>query len=60
VSGDILAPLARGRITLVIDLHRYDARLLEPGAQICADVWIDGAGMVHALSGEVVSVSVEP
>lgn len=51
-----VAPEAKGVVTLVIDLSLYDQTLIEPGVSICADVWFDGAGMVHALSGEVLSV----
>lgn len=56
---DRLAPACQGRLVLVLDVGLYDETLVEPGTTLCADVWFDGAGMVHALSGEVVSVCFE-
>jgi hypothetical protein len=59
--SDRLAPLVEERrIVLVVDPDRLDRTLLVNMAQVCADVWIDGAGMVHALSGTVVAMEEGP
>lgn len=56
-----LAPFVEERrIVLIVDPDRLDRSLLVNGADICADVWFDGAGMVHALSGTVVEMEEGP
>lgn len=57
MNSDI-APERKGKLTLVIELDLCDDVLIEPGTPVCAYTWFDGAGMVHALSGEIISAKI--
>lgn len=57
-ARDDIAPMVPERIVLLaLTVCRLDERFLEPGVSVCVEAFADGLGMIHVLSGEVVSIT---
>lgn len=57
MSARIAPAIERRRMVFVIDVDLFDETLLEEGSSVLLETFADGFGTVHALSGELVSLS---
>lgn len=57
MSERIAPAIERRRMVFVIDVDLLDESLLEEGSPVVLYTFADGIGTVHALSGELVSLS---